>query len=98
MGRLQEDSCTTRINSGQGARQGFRILRNTVDTNGILSGERMEIHLNISFPRVPCELLSLDVMDVSGEQQTGVMHGVSKVRLASVQDGGGMIDVKALEL
>ena len=58
----------------------------------------MEIHLNISFPRVPCELLSLDVMDVSGEQQTGVMHGVNKVRLAAVQDGGGMIDVKALDL
>ena len=58
----------------------------------------MEIHLNISFPRIPCELLSLDVMDVSGEQQTGIMHGVNKVRLASVQDGGGMIDVKALDL
>ena len=58
----------------------------------------MEIHLNISFPRIPCELLSLDVMDVSGEQQTGVMHGVSKVRLASLKDGGQVIDVKALDL
>lgn len=58
----------------------------------------MEIHLNITFPRVPCELLSLDVMDVSGEQQTGVMHGVSKVRLASVHEGGRDIDVKALDL
>ncbi|MCJ1283744.1 hypothetical protein MMC26_003075 [Xylographa opegraphella] len=61
-------------------------------------GEKMEIHLNISFPRVPCELLSLDVMDVSGEQQTGVMHGVSKVRLAPVAEGGQVIDVKALDL
>lgn len=58
----------------------------------------MEIHLNISFPRVPCELLSLDVMDVSGEQQTGVMHGVSKVRLAAVAEGGQVIDIKALDL
>ena len=58
----------------------------------------MEIHLNISFPRVPCELLSLDVMDVSGEQQTGVMHGVSKVRLAPAVEGGQIIDVKALDL
>lgn len=58
----------------------------------------MEIHLNVSFPRIPCELLSLDVMDVSGEQQTGVMHGVSKVRLAPLKDGGAVIDVKALEL
>jgi hypothetical protein len=58
----------------------------------------MEIHLNISFPRIPCELLTLDVMDVSGEQQTGVVHGVSKVRLASVADGGRVIDSTTLAL
>jgi hypothetical protein len=58
----------------------------------------MEIHLNISFPQIPCELLTLDVMDVSGEQQTGVMHGVNKVRLESLANGGGVIDVKSLDL
>ena len=58
----------------------------------------MEIHLNISFPRIPCELLTLDVMDVSGEQQTGVKHGIRKVQLAPVKDGGRPIDVTALEL
>ena len=58
----------------------------------------MEIHLNISFPRIPCELLTLDVMDVSGEQQTGVVHGVSKVRLSPVEEGGHMIESTALEL
>jgi hypothetical protein len=58
----------------------------------------MEIHLNISFPQIPCELLTLDVMDVSGEQQAGVMHGVNKVRLESVANGGGVIDVKSLDL
>jgi hypothetical protein len=58
----------------------------------------MEIHLNITFPRIPCELLTLDVMDVSGEQQTGVVHGVNKVRLSSVSDGSKMIDVQALQL
>jgi hypothetical protein len=58
----------------------------------------MEIHLNITFPKIPCELLTLDVMDVSGEQQVGVMHGVSKVRLAPQEEGGGVIDIKALEL
>ncbi|KZF25942.1 DUF1692-domain-containing protein [Xylona heveae TC161] len=61
-------------------------------------GERMEIHLNVSFPRVPCELLTLDVMDVSGEQQTGVMHGVSKVRLSSVSEGSRVIESSALDL
>lgn len=61
-------------------------------------GERMEIHLNITFQRIPCELLTLDVMDVSGEQQHGVQHGVSKVRLRPESDGGGVIDTKALAL
>ncbi|KAK4565557.1 ER-derived vesicles protein erv46 [Recurvomyces mirabilis] len=61
-------------------------------------GEKMEIHMNISFPRVPCELLTLDVMDVSGEVQTGVMHGVNKVRLRAEGEGGGEIDRSVLEL
>jgi hypothetical protein len=64
----------------------------------VRKGDRMEIHLNITFPRIPCELLTLDVMDVSGEQQTGVMHGVNKVRLASQADGGGVIDISGLDL
>jgi hypothetical protein len=64
----------------------------------ICIGEKMEIHLNITFPRIPCELLTLDVMDVSGEQQTGVMHGVNKVRLSPAAEGGRVIDIKALDL
>jgi hypothetical protein len=61
-------------------------------------GEKMEIHMNITFPRVPCELLSLDVMDVSGEVQAGVVHGVNKVRLASASEGGGELETKSLDL
>jgi len=58
----------------------------------------MEIHLNITFPRIPCELLTLDVMDVSGEQQTGVVHGVNQVRLSSVAEGSKVIDTQELLL
>ncbi|KAI1328263.1 DUF1692-domain-containing protein [Xylariaceae sp. FL0255] len=61
-------------------------------------GERMEIHMNITFPKLPCELLTLDVMDVSGEQQHGVLHGVKKVRLRPASQGGGVIDTTALAL
>ncbi|EEH19108.2 hypothetical protein PABG_01427 [Paracoccidioides brasiliensis Pb03] len=61
-------------------------------------GERMEIHLNITFPHLPCELLTLDVMDVSGEMQSGVIHGISKVRLAPESEGGHVIDTTALVL
>ena len=62
------------------------------------AGEKMEIHLNITFPRIPCELLTLDVMDVSGEQQTGVVHGVNKARLSSPQEGSKVIDTTTLML
>lgn len=61
-------------------------------------GKRMEIHLNMTFPRLPCELLTLDVMDVSGEQQVGVAHGVNKVRLSPVAEGGRVLDIQTLEL
>ncbi|KAF2259694.1 DUF1692-domain-containing protein [Lojkania enalia] len=61
-------------------------------------GEKMEISMNISFPRVPCELITLDVMDVSGEIQMGVMHGVNKVRLTPESEGSRVIEVKALDL
>lgn len=54
--------------------------------------------MNISFPRVPCELLTLDVMDVSGEVQTGVMAGVDKVRLAPESEGGYDIESSKLHM
>jgi endoplasmic reticulum-Golgi intermediate compartment protein 3 len=58
----------------------------------------MEIHLNISFPSIPCELLTLDVMDVSGEQQVGVIHGVNKMRLSPAAEGGKVIETTSLDL
>ena len=61
-------------------------------------GERMEIALNVTIPRVPCELLTLDVMDVSGELQMGVTHGINKVRLSPEKEGSKVIDIKALDL
>ena len=61
-------------------------------------GEKMEIHLNISFPRLPCELLSLDVMDVSGDVQSGVIAGVHKVRLRPDSEGGQAIERTELDL
>lgn len=58
----------------------------------------MEIHMNITFPRIPCEILTLDVMDVSGEIQTGVVHGVNKVRLGPASEGGKVIESRSLDL
>jgi hypothetical protein len=61
-------------------------------------GERMEIYMNVTFPKIPCELLTLDVMDVSGEVQSGVMHGVQKVRLAPEAEGGHELEIKSVDL
>ncbi|KAI1920209.1 ER-derived vesicles protein erv46 [Ophidiomyces ophidiicola] len=61
-------------------------------------GERMEIHLNVTFPHLPCELLTLDVMDVSGEQQSGIIHGINRVRLSPASEGGHVLDMQSLEL
>ncbi|EMR11558.1 hypothetical protein PNEG_00003 [Pneumocystis murina B123] len=46
-------------------------------------GEKLQINLNLTFPKIPCSILSLDVMDVSGELQTDVSHNVVKNRLDS---------------
>ena len=61
-------------------------------------GEKMEIHMNISFPRIPCELLTLDVMDVSGEVQTGMITGVNKIRLRPESEGGGAVEGGAMSV
>ena len=58
----------------------------------------MEIHLNMTFPHLPCELLTLDVMDVSGEQQSGVIHGIHRVRLSAASEGSKVIDTSTLLL
>ncbi|GFZ42595.1 hypothetical protein JCM24511_00311 [Saitozyma sp. JCM 24511] len=45
-------------------------------------GEKLVIDMDITFPRVPCYLLSLDVMDISGEHQTDLTHEITKTRLS----------------
>ncbi|KAF2459995.1 endoplasmic reticulum vesicle transporter-domain-containing protein [Lineolata rhizophorae] len=61
-------------------------------------GEKLEIFMNITFPRIPCELLTLDVMDVSGDVQMGVLHGVNKVRLSPEKEGSKPLSQTALTL
>ncbi|KIL67798.1 hypothetical protein M378DRAFT_121901 [Amanita muscaria Koide BX008] len=55
-----------------------------VDTSIVVDrsrGEKLTVNFNITFPRVPCYLLSLDIVDISGEQQKEVSHNVLKTRL-----------------
>ena len=43
--------------------------------------QKLTINLDVTFPRLPCDLLSLDVMDVSGENQNDVAKGLKKIRI-----------------
>lgn len=67
-------------------------------------GEKLVIELDLTFPRVPCYrtlqrgpsdiVLSLDVMDISGDHQSDLSHDIRKTRvskegyeLETLQDG-----------
>jgi len=55
-----------------------------VDTSVVVDrsrGQKVSVKLNVTFPHVPCYLLSLDVMDISGEQQRDISHNIIKKRL-----------------
>ncbi|XP_035659537.1 endoplasmic reticulum-Golgi intermediate compartment protein 3-like [Branchiostoma floridae] len=49
-----------------------------VDTS---RGEKMRINIDILFHKVPCAYLSIDAMDIAGEQQIDVDHNLFKRRM-----------------
>ncbi|KAH9042182.1 Sec1 family-domain-containing protein [Lactarius pseudohatsudake] len=58
--------------------------RVNIDTSVVVDrsrGEKLTVHLNVTYPRVPCYLLSLDVVDISGELQHDISHNIVKTRL-----------------
>eukprot|EP00117_Sycon_ciliatum_P003897 scpid68113/ scgid8497/ Endoplasmic reticulum-Golgi intermediate compartment protein 3 len=44
-------------------------------------GQKIKINVDVSFPKLPCLFLSIDVMDVSGEQQIDVTPNLIKKRI-----------------
>eukprot|EP00834_Sanchytrium_tribonematis_P000026 NODE_2_length_91304_cov_0.692462.p26 type:complete len:367 gc:universal NODE_2_length_91304_cov_0.692462:5220-4120(-) len=50
----------------------------SVDTE---RNQLMEVYFNITFPKVPCFLLSLDVLDNTGDHTEAVSENVAKTRL-----------------
>ncbi|KAG0470114.1 hypothetical protein HPP92_016814, partial [Vanilla planifolia] len=59
-----------------------------VDTS---RGERLRINFDIIFPALPCSILSLDAMDISGEEHLDVKHDIIKSRIDS---HGNVIEVR----
>ncbi|KAG0701390.1 Sec1-like protein [Suillus ampliporus] len=62
----------------------FDYRRVGVDTSIVVDrsrGQKLSVRLNVTFPHVPCYLLSLDIMDISGEQQRDISHNILKKRL-----------------
>eukprot|EP00898_Chlorokybus_atmophyticus_P008283 jgi/Chlat1/8456/Chrsp80S07865 len=51
-----------------------------VDTS---RGETLQINLDVTFPHMGCSILSLDAMDISGDQHLDVVHNVYKRRLSA---------------
>lgn len=53
-------------------------------------GAKLKINLDIVFPKIGCDFLSLDAQDVSGEQHIAIEHNVYKRRLD--QEGKPLAD------
>ncbi|CAN6346381.1 unnamed protein product [Urochloa humidicola] len=51
-----------------------------VDTS---RGERLRVNFDVTFPSIPCTLLSVDTTDISGEQHHDIRHDIEKRRLDS---------------
>ena len=65
----------------------FRLYLHTVtDTKLVVDtsrGGKLRINFDITFPAIPCTLLSLDAMDISGEQHLNIKHDIFKKRIDS---------------
>ncbi|KII90572.1 hypothetical protein PLICRDRAFT_106265 [Plicaturopsis crispa FD-325 SS-3] len=67
----------------------FDYRRVGIDTSIVVDksrGEKLTFRMNVTFPRVPCYLVSIDVMDISGDTQRDISHSVIKTRLDAKGD------------
>lgn len=73
----------------------FRLYLHTVTETQLIvdtsRGETLRINFDVTFPAIPCILLSLDAMDIMGEQHFDIKHNITKKRIDA---NGDVIAVK----
>ncbi|KAK0588854.1 hypothetical protein LWI29_006255 [Acer saccharum] len=73
----------------------FSLYLHTVTQTKLLvdtsRGEKLRITFDVTFPAIRCSLLSLDAMDISGEQHLDIRHDIFKKRIDA---HGNVIEVK----
>lgn len=74
----------------------LRLYFHTATENNLVvdtsRGERLRINFDVTFPALPCSILSLDAMDISGEQHLDVRHDITKRRIDA---HGNIIETRA---
>ncbi|KAI5983489.1 Sec1-like protein [Pisolithus albus] len=73
----------------------FDYRRVAVDTSIVVDrsrGQKLSVKLNVTFPH----LLSLDIVDISGEQQRDISHNIMKKRLTKT--GADVLGIRTGEL
>ncbi|KAL6515300.1 hypothetical protein OROHE_018932 [Orobanche hederae] len=65
----------------------FRLYLHTVTESKLVvdtsRGGKLRINFDVTFPAIPCTLLSLDTMDISGERHMDIRHDIFKKRIDS---------------
>jgi len=65
----------------------FRLYLQTVTTTKLVvdtsRGGKLRINFDVTFPNIPCTLLSVDAMDISGERHMDIRHDIFKKRIDS---------------
>lgn len=65
----------------------FRLYLHTVTESKLVvdtsRGGKLRINFDVTFPAIPCTLLSIDTMDISGERHMDITHDIFKKRIDS---------------
>lgn len=59
-------------------------------------GEKLQMHMNITYHALTCAEVHMDAMDIAGDNQINVEHDISKLRLSPRGDAIGDIHVTGL--